>query len=263
MNLYSQYVVLYSLDSDTEWYDLRANDRIYPASMTKIMTALVAIEHIGDLSVKTSVSQELYDALYLEGASMAGFMPGEELTIEDMLYGALLPSGGEATAALAVYVAGSEDEFAQLMNERAASIGMTNTHFTNASGLHDENHYSTVYDIMLLVREAIQNEDFLRIFTTVSTHSTPTEEHPEGVWLGSSMFRYIGDRSLEGLKVLGGKTGYTDEAGNCLASLSEADGERFILVTAYGPAWSEGKPYVDDLFNIYTEVLRWKRGEAQ
>ena len=133
------------------------DEKIYPASMTKVMTLLVAAENLPDLGATFPMTQAIIDPLYLAGASMAGYVNGETVTMRDLLYGAVVPSGAEATEALAQAVAGSEEAFVAMMNEKAAALGLTNTHFMNTSGLHDENHYSTVREIALILQAALEN----------------------------------------------------------------------------------------------------------
>lgn len=229
-----------------------ATARMYPASMTKIMTVLVAYEHIDNLDDTFTVTSAIIDPVYNEGASLAGFSPGETVTLRDLLYGTALPSGAEAAVSLAVYVAGSEEDFVTLMNEKAAELGLTDTHFTNCSGLHNVNHYSTAVEIAMILDYALQYEECATIFSTYEYTSTPTDKHPEGVLMHSTMLsRMYGDEP-DGVTVIAGKTGYTPEAGQCLASYATDDetGEAFILVTAD----AEGKfEPIFDAIQIYSD----------
>ena len=122
------------------------DDRIYPASMVKIMTVLTAIESIDDLDAKIQMSYDIYDALYEQDASRAGFEPGEQVTARELLYGALLPSGAECCAQLALESAGSQEAFVEKMNANAEKLGLTGTHFTNVTGLHNDDQYSTPHE---------------------------------------------------------------------------------------------------------------------
>lgn len=146
-DLSSHYAIIVRRSTGEKIFDLRSQERMYPASMTKLMTALVAYEQIPDLQTKVTLDSAMFDPLYEEGASMAGFSAGEEVTAEDLLYGVLLPSGAECCIGLAEYVSGSEEAFVELMNQKAAELGMNQTHFCNPTGLHDENHYTTVSDL--------------------------------------------------------------------------------------------------------------------
>ena len=142
----SRNAILEELKTGKILADKGADDRIYPASLTKIMTAVLAIENIPDLKESITVPESIFPGLYAEGASMAGFCPGEEAVGTDLLYGVLLPSGAECCLAFADRIAGSEEDFVKMMNDKAGELGMEHTHFTNSTGLQDENHYSTVRD---------------------------------------------------------------------------------------------------------------------
>jgi D-alanyl-D-alanine carboxypeptidase (penicillin-binding protein 5/6) len=206
--------------------------RVYPASLTKIMTAIIALENIPDLEQKIALPETIFGALYTADASMAGFLPGEEVPALDLLYGIMLPSGAECCIGLAEYIAGSEEAFVTLMNQKASELGMKNTNFMNTTGLHDEDHYSTAKDLALLLRYSLQNDTFRGIFTTESYTSTATNKHPEGITMHSTMFKNLTDNDFPGGKLLGGKTGYTGNAGLCLASLAKIGDREYIMVSA-------------------------------
>lgn len=148
MNIYSKAAIVKDLKNQKVLASKSPEERIYPASMTKIMTALVAIEEFEDLDKSIVIPVDEVLALYERGASMAGFKPGESVSVRDLLYGLMLPSGADCCMALACEIAGDEAGFVQKMNAKAKELGMTNTNFVNASGLHDENHYSTVQDMI-------------------------------------------------------------------------------------------------------------------
>ena len=186
---------------------------------------------------------------------MAGFLPGEEVRTMDLIYGAMLASGAECSVALAVAVAGSEESFAYLMNERAKGIGMRDTHFVNATGLHDPEHFSTAKDMAKLLVTGLQNERFHEIFTSAEHVASPTEKRPEGWTLENEAFSRM-DSGLSGARMLGGKTGYTPEAGQCLASMVEKGGRRLILVSMGSEAAPSSLPYsFEDAFNAYENAL--------
>lgn len=231
------------------------NERIYPASMTKIMTAILAIEKVPDLQKKIEIRSEMFDSLYVQNASRAGFEPGESATAEDLIYGVLLPSGAECCLTLANEITGSEESFVDLMNEKAQKIGMENTHFCNSTGLHDENHYSTAADMATLLRYALKSEMFRSVFTS-SRHTTAASNiHPEGFTFNSTLFKYLDDTTVTGGQLLGGKTGYTQEAGQCLASLATIDGEEYILVTAGAPGDTMTEQlHIDDAIKIFDRL---------
>ncbi|WP_330576611.1 D-alanyl-D-alanine carboxypeptidase family protein [Defluviitalea raffinosedens] len=144
----------------------------------------------------------------------------------------MLPSGAESCIALAEHIAGSEQNFVRLMNEKAEELGMRHTHFENTTGLHDENHYTTVKEMSIFLREALQNDIFRDIFTTFRYSTPPTNQHPEGITLTSTIYEKLDSRTIMNGEILGGKTGYTDEAGLCLASLAKVGQQEYILITA-------------------------------
>lgn len=215
-----------------------ADESIYPASLTKMMTVLLAAENFDDLDAAVTLGDDLFGPLWAASASMAGFEPGETVTVRDLLYGALLPSGAECCAAIAVQLDGSEPAFADRMNRRAEALGMENTHFVNATGLQDSGHVSTVKDLAVLLDAALDNPTFREVFTAPRYSTRPTNLHPDGITVYSSVFSLMEDADLGRMTLLGGKTGFTDEAGLCLATLLEADGTEYILVTAGAPGQS-------------------------
>lgn len=215
-----------------------ADESIYPASLTKMMTVLLAAENFDDLDASVTLDEELFSPLWAANASLAGFEPGEVVTVRDLLYGAMLPSGAECCAAIAQALDGSEVAFADRMNRRARELGMENTHFVNATGLQDSDHRSTVRDLALLLDAALDNPTFREVFTAPRYSTSPTNLHPDGITVYSSALSLFQDADLGRMTLLGGKTGFTDEAGLCLATLAEADGAEYILVTAGAPGQS-------------------------
>ncbi|MBN7573360.1 D-alanyl-D-alanine carboxypeptidase [Clostridium sp. 2-1] len=230
--LNSPNAILISLKDNTILMQKNSEEKIYPASLTKMMTAIVAIENLPNTKKEIKLANSMFQGLYGEDASMAGFQPGEQVKAIDLLYGALLPSGAECCIGLANQIAGSEQNFAKMMNKKAADLGMKNTHFENATGLQDENHYTTVKDLSILLSYALKNDTFREIFTS-SRHSTaPTNKHPRGITFNSTMFEELKNQNIVGGEILGGKTGYTDKAGLCLASLAKVGKQEYILITA-------------------------------
>lgn len=230
----SEYAVLISPDSDTILAQKNGNTRMYPASMTKVMTLLVAYEQIDDLSETFTVTSAIIDPLYRENASLTGFSPNEEVSVLDLMYGTILPSGAESAVSLAIHTAGSEEEFVKLMNEKASELGLTDTHFTNCSGLHNADHYSTAVEIAMILDYTMQYETCREILSTYQYTSAPTEKHPEGVAMMSTMLsRMYGDEP-DGVTIHAGKTGYTPQAGQCLCSYATDDvtGEAYIFVSS-------------------------------
>ena len=248
----SPYAVLMQANSGKILGSQGAEERIYPASMTKMMTAILAIEEIKGLDQEIALTQEMFAGLYEQNATQAGFQPGENVRAIDLVYGVLLPSGAECCIALADYISGSEEAFVELMNEKAAKIGMKNTHFCDSTGLHNPDHYSTAKDMAVLLQYALKNDTFREIAES-PWHSTPgTNLHPDGITYYSTMFKNLSETSVTGGKILGGKTGFTNAAGSCLASFAEIEGVEYILVTA--GAMDGGTPNITDAVTVYNRL---------
>ena len=250
----SSNVVLMDVKSGKVIGEMKGEERIYPASMTKIMTAIVALEAFSDLDREITLSEDIFYALDGQDATQAGFQPGESVRIRDLVYGVILPSGAECCLALADEVSGSEAAFVEKMNVKAKSIGLKNTHFMDCTGLHDPEHYSTVYDIALLLKYALHNDTFRDVIES-HFHSTPgTNVHPDGITYYSTMFKNMSDTSVVGGEILGGKTGYTSEAGHCLASFAQIYDREYILVTAGAAADATGIPHIQDAKTLYNRL---------
>ena len=237
LELYSEHALLIDLESNTIVAQKNADARIYPASMTKVMTVLVAAEQITDWDATFTMTQSIIDPLFLADASMAGFVHGEEVSMMDLLYGAVLPSGAEATEALAIVCAGSEEAFAELMNEKAQALGLQDTHFVDASGLHDENHYTTLSDMAIIMQAALDSPRCREVLTSVSHTSAATEQNPEGVAMTNKFLYRIRPQQTGNVDIQAAKTGYTAQAMNCCVSYGIMEnGRAAICVTAH--AWT-------------------------
>ena len=255
--LYSPYAVLVDLESGNVLAEQNSAERMYPASLTKIMTALIAIEETEDMEQTTTLPSDIFPSLYEENASLAGFQPGETVTWKDLLYGVMLPSGAECCLTFARQIAGSEGAFVDLMNKKAEELGMNDTHFSNATGLQDKKHYSTVRDIAVLLRYALENETFRQVFTARRYSVPPTAYHSEGFTFYNTMFQAMDNAGISDDDILGGKTGYTEKAGLCLASLAEINDREYILVTAKADGSHYTEPYhVMDAENVYGQIRK-------
>lgn len=249
--------ILLDRQSQQVWFSLAAAERIYPASLTKIATAICALELIDDLSSSYVVPAEIYPALYEAHASLAGLNPGEEVCAYDLLAGTLLPSGADAAACLARLAAGSEEAFVAEMNALALRLGLNDTHFVNTSGLHDPGHYSTVADLARLLCYALENPTFRSLFCLSSYTWQPLNGGAERTWR-STLFAWAERTDFVGGEVLGGKTGYTSEAGLCLASYARKNGREYVLVTAHAPGKPTQKPlHIEDALRVYESYIRW------
>ncbi len=226
--------------------------KMYPASMTKIMALIVAVEHIENFDDTFTMTYEIINPLYLQNATVTGLTSGETVPITDLLYGAILPSGADATDALALYTAGDNETFVEWMNDKVKELGLENTHFTNTSGLHDENHYTTAYDMAVILDYAMHSEICREVLGAVKHTTVSTDSHPAGVEMYSTMYSKIHRDQIDGVEIVGGKTGYTYEAGHCLASCAEKDGKLYIAVTGGGE--NKYSPIYDaiELYSEYT-----------
>ena len=244
VNLYSRNALLINLDTGEILFDHRGKERVYPASVTKIMTVLVGLEY--------SNSDELvvyadFDALLLANAAIVGFEFGEIRTLSEVLHATMLASGADATTTLAYHIAGSYQGFVDLMNETAMRLGMYDTNFANASGLHDENHYTTAYDTAILLEYALDHAYFREIFTAEVYPFTNSEGYEQLMY--STMFLGMISPIFNGGEILGGKTGYTTPAGLCLASIATNGTHEFALITFGAP--NHGYTHIADAFAVY------------
>lgn len=226
--------LLLELSSDQVLFEQNADQQIYPASLTKIMTCLLTLEH-GNLSDTVTVSETAMEGLDIAG-STAGLMVGEQLTVEELLYCMMLSSANEACNVAAEYVAGSVSAFVDMMNEKAASLGCTGTHFANPHGLHDENHYTTARDLSLIAKEALKSETFKTITSTV-THTVPaTNLSEERVLYTTNLLETPGTKYYYEYAA-GVKTGFTTPAGRCLISTAQKpDSNLHLLSVVCGAA---------------------------
>ncbi len=231
----SEYGVFIDAQSGEILAQKEAYTRMNPASMTKMLTILVAAEHLTaeDLEKTAVITIDITDYSYVNDCSNTGYALDEEVTVRDLFYGTILPSGADSALALAIYVAGSHEAFVDLMNERLVQMGLGETsHFTNCVGVYDEAHYSTAYDMAVILKATVDNP-FCREVMAAHTYTTSlTEEHPEGLLISNWFLRRIEDKDTHG-EVLCAKTGYVDQAGSCAASLGrDEEGKEYLCVTA-------------------------------
>ncbi len=224
--------------------------QFYPASITKVMTALLTIEHCS-LNEVVTFSESATTNLE-SGAVALGVSAGDQLTVEQSLYGLLLKSANEIGNGLAEHVSGSVSAFADLMNAKAAELGCKNTHFANPHGLNNENHKTTPYDMALILRAAVANDTFRKIDTTTS-YEFPAIKNAAAhtITMGHKMMYPTDSRYYEG--IIGGKTGYTSKAGNTLVTAVERDGVRLIAVVmkASGTHYTDTKAMLDYGFALH------------
>ena len=228
----ANFAILVDADAGLVVAEKNGNAKMYPASMTKVMTLLVACEHITNLSEKLEITQDIVDYVKKEGASNCGFKAGEQVTMLDLLYGLILPSGADAALALVRRIAGSEEQFVALMNQKAQQLGISaTTHFTNCTGLYNDNHYSTAEDMAIIMRAAAQNSVAATILTTRSYTTQANNKRTTGLSFSNLFLKRI-DTQTTGGQVNFAKTGYVAKAGNCAVSyFTAASGRHYICVT--------------------------------
>lgn len=249
----SQYALLAELSSGQVLAEKNGYEKMYPASMTKIMTAVLALEYFDDLNSEIELNSNMFQYIEEQNASVAGFHPGERVRVIDLLYGVMLPSGADAAIALANVVGGTESGFAKLMTKKAHELGAVNTNFVNCTGLHDDNHYTTAYDMAIILGYALKNETFKNIASTPEYTTAKTNKHPSGLSMKSTVFNAIKNSGKTNEYIKGGKTGFTLEGCQCLASFAEKNGKTYILITAKaGTEYSSRATFhIKDAFNIY------------
>lgn len=251
----SKYVILYNLDTDELLYEYNSNQVTSIASLTKIMTCIVAIENIDDLDNKVTLDWNVFAGLAEANASVAGFRYGETVSYRDLLMGAMLPSGADATRTLALNISGSEENFVMLMNKKAQDLNLSNTHFANTTGLEAYGHYSTVQDIATLLKYALKNETFKTIYTT-REYTTTNNLH-----FSSTLKKISNGYTIDTSNILGSKTGYTDEAGLCMSSIANYNGVNYLLVTA-GADYHGNTPRqlldANKIYNYFDENYSYK-----
>lgn len=226
--------VLNRTDQSVE-FSKNSDTKIYPASLVKIMTTLVALEQIQDLSEVAPVDVPTYQDMVSRNASMAGFFGREQVTYRDLLYGTILSSGGEAANSLAVNISGDLASFVELMNAKAKELGLTTTHFTSPEGLHHKSQYTTARDMGVLLDYALNNGHFRAIFTKKEFQTSRTLDHPKGIRLRSTVLSRLKNEEPLSFEILGGKSGTTEQAGQCWATVGTKANNEYIVIVMGAP----------------------------
>ena len=246
LGISSKNAILYNMDSGEVLYEKDADEKVSIASLTKIMTALVSIENIKDLDSHVVLTTDDFKGLVEANAVTAGFTKGEVVTYRDLLYGLLLPSGADAAKALARNIAGSEENFIKMMNEKVGEMNLKNTHFSTVIGLDDDNNYSTAREVALIFKEALKNEDLKTIITTKEYTSSDGK-----VKFHSTIQSNAKKFEIDVPYILGGKTGTTTDAGLCLATIAKENDVNYMLVTL-GALYDKKAPHnIEDAQTIY------------
>ena len=224
VDLESERFILYNLNDNQVLMSEKENEEVSIASLTKIMTVIVSIEKINDFNDKVIITDEMIDNIEWD-VSKIGFKEGEEYTYNDLLYGSILASGADAVNALAISTYGSYDKFINAMNEKAASLNMNHTRYSNVVGLYDENNYSSAYDQAKLLMYALNNDKFKEVFETKQYTLT------SGKKIKSTMESYNTKNNDDISYILGSKTGYINDAGYCLASIASLNGVNYLFIS--------------------------------
>ena len=246
-------VILYNLNDDSILYEENSSRKVQIASLTKIMTAIVTIENNKDLSQEVEITSEVFKGI--EEYSKAGFKLNDKATYEELLYGVLLSSGADAVNAIVVNMGGNE-KFVSLMNEKAKELNLTNTKFDNAIGMDSENNYSTAKDLAELLKYSLQNETFKKIFTTRTYNIDRLN-----LKLSSTLIKYASS-GIDISYIKGAKSGFTDGAGYCLASIAEIDDVEYLLVTlGANPKGSKSQAVKDatTIYNYFSENYDYRK----
>lgn len=232
----SQYVLLMDLETGEVLAERERKARINPASMTKILTLLVSAEHATPGAMEMgyfTMTRAVADYTYSNNCSVVGYEVDEVIPVKELFYGCILCSGADACMGLALTIFGSHEAIVEAMNDKLAELGLSETsHFTNCVGLYDENHYTTVEDMAIIMKAALENEFCREVMSTITYQSTPTPQHKEGQVLSNLFSRRIQYQDTGAVTVSCAKTGYVEESGFCAASYGEnSEAQGFICVT--------------------------------
>ena len=248
--------LLVSPDSGMVLYSKNADQKRYPASTTKIMTALLTLENVSNLD-ETVTSEAVDFENVTADSSNAGILLGEQVTVRDLLYALMLPSANEAAYMLARHVGGSWEQFVDMMNDRATELGCTGTHFCNPCGLHEEDHYTTAHDLYLIAKEAMKDVTFRDIVSTVQHRMAKTNLHEERIIYTTNQLIFSSFQPWSYANCLGIKTGHTSQAGNCFVGYAEyGDAKLFSVVLGCSDS-SKEYPSVAASFTDTKKLCQW------
>lgn len=254
--LNAEAALLISPDTGMVLYEKNADERRYPASTTKIMTALIVLENVTDLSETVTAEASDFEHVTAD-SSNADIKEGEVVTIEDLLYALMLPSANEAAYMLARHVGGTWENFVDMMNERAAELGCTGTHFSNPCGLHEEDHYSTARDLYKIGYAAMQDETFANIANTVQHKMAKTNMHEERKIYTTNMLIFSSYAAYAYPYCQGIKTGHTSEAGNCFVGYAEYGDAKLYSVVMGCDDQSKEYPEIAASFTDTSALCKW------
>lgn len=230
--IYSEAAVLIEKNSGTILYEKNANQKLYPASTTKILTAIIGLEKCNLNETAVASKEAVYTVP--SGYAIANIQIGESFTIEELLNVMLVHSANEAANVIAEHISGSMEEFANLMNEKARQIGCKNSNFVNSNGIQNENHYSTAYDMALIAKYCMKNDKFREMIALERCELPATEIYSEKRTFKNNNSLIDKNDKYYYKYCIGGKTGYTKEAKNCLVAMSKKDNMELISVVLKG-----------------------------
>ena len=248
--------LLVSPESDMVLYEKNADEKRYPASTTKIMTALLTLENVSDLSAVVTAEASDFENVTAD-SSNAGIKLGEQVTVKDLLYALMLPSANEAAYMLARHVSGSWEQFVDMMNERAAELGCTGTHFCNPCGLHEDDHYTTAHDLYRIAKQAMKDATFRDIVSTVQHRMAKTNLHEERIILTTNQLIFSSFQPWSYANCLGIKTGHTSQAGNCFVGYAEYGDAKLFSVVLGCSSSSKEYPTIAASFTDTKSLCQW------
>jgi len=245
----SKEAIIYNLNDDKVIYEKNSNEQTKIASLTKIMTCLVALDNINNID--DTVTVDYKDLQGLQGYAVAGFKAGDTVTYKDLLYALMLPSAADAANILSRNIAGSVDDFVTLMNEKVSNLGLKNTHFSNPIGIDDDN-YSTAYDMAIVLKEAIKSDLFKQLYNTDSYTTS------NNIKLTKTTDKIASKYNLDISNLNGSKTGFTDEAGYCLASTATYNDVNYLAITLNSEKLPNHIKDTLELYNYFNDNYSYK-----
>ena len=252
-NISSEYAVLLDEDANMVLAGKGATRRVYPASLTKVLTLISALDLVEDTNTTAKLTGDDISGLHEREASVAGFVAGEKIPFKGLLYGLILPSGADAALGIEKAVAGNKNLFSAMMNIEAYKMGLKDSNFSESTGLHNKINYSTPLDLAVIFNYALDNKTGREVLSTPYHKIEGLDKHPEGLEVWSHTFSYMSDVDMGGFTITAGKTGYTGEAMVCMMTEAQKDGHRYILVTLFAP---NSRTMCEDHINIYKEYTK-------
>ena len=251
IDLSSKHVILYNLTDNYKLLDINSNEKVQVASLTKIMTTIVAIENIDRLDDKVTITSKVFEGI--NDYSKAGFKVGQSVSYRDLLYGVMLPSGADAVKAIILNVSGSEEEFVKLMNDKVKELKLTNTNFDNAIGMDSKDNYSTASDMAVILNYALNDGEFRKIFTT-------KKYNVDSINLNLTSTLNLYGSSFDTSFITGAKSGFTDGAGVCLASIATINNVDYLLIVLGSNANNRSNAVRDsiDVYNYFSKNYEYK-----